>query len=67
LLSKLNIDSNVIHNLIGEWDLEPEFEFENNEGFQKTIQSLMDEFSDVIQRINVINVIKEYKYTFFYK
>jgi len=69
LLSKLNINPNVIHNLkvIGEWDLEPEFEFENKEEFQKTIQSLMNEFSDVIQRISVINILKEYKYTFFYK
>ena len=69
LLSKLNINPNVIHNLkvIGEWDLEPEFEFENKDEFQKTIQSLMNEFSDVIQRISVINILKEYKYTFFYK
>ncbi len=69
LLAKLNINSNVIHNLkvIGEWDLEPEFEFENEEGFQKTIQNLMNEFSDVIQRIAAINIVKEYKYTFFYK
>ncbi len=69
LLTRLNIHQNVIHNLkvIGEWDLEPEFEFEKKEDFQKTIQSLMDEFSDIIQRISVINILKEYKYTFFYK
>jgi len=69
LLSRLNLNPNVIHNLkvIGEWDLEPEFEFENKEKFQKTIQNLMNEFSDVIQRISVIDIIKEYKYTFFYK
>lgn len=69
LLSKLNLNPHVIHNLkvIGEWDLEPEFEFEDKEDFQKTIQSLMDEFSDIIQRISVINILKEYKYTFFYK
>ncbi|MGV8161792.1 MAG: Lrp/AsnC family transcriptional regulator [Candidatus Nanoarchaeia archaeon] len=69
LLSKLNINPNVIHNMqvIGEWDLEPEFEFENKEEFQRTIQSLMNEFSDIIQRISVITIIKEYKYTFFYK
>ncbi len=69
LLARLNISPNVIHNLkvIGEWDLEPEFEFENKDDFQKAIQSLMDEFSDVIQRICVINILKEYKYTFFYK
>ena len=47
--------------------MEPEFEFENKEDFQKTIQQLMDDFSDIIQRISVIDVIKEYKYTLFYK
>jgi Lrp/AsnC family transcriptional regulator, leucine-responsive regulatory protein len=69
LLEKLNINPNVIHNLkvIGEWDLEPEFEFENKDDFQKTIQSLMNEFSDIIQRISVIDILKEYKYTFFNK
>lgn len=69
LFSRLNLNPNVIHNLkvIGEWDLEPEFEFENKEEFQKIIQSLMNDFSDVIQKISVMNVIKEYKYTFFYK
>jgi len=69
LLTKLNFHPNVIHNLkvIGDWDLEPEFEFENKEDFQKTIQSLLNEFSDIIQRISVITILKEYKYTFFYK
>jgi len=69
LLTKLNLHPNVIHNpkVIGEWDLEPEFEFENKEDFQKTVQELMNEYSDIIQRISVIDIIKEYKYTFFYK
>lgn len=69
LLTKLNMNPNVIHNLkvIGDWDLEPEFEFEKEEEFQKTIQELKNEFSDVIQRISVLGILKEYKYTFFYK
>lgn len=69
LLNKLNMNQNVTHNLkvIGDWDLEPEFEFENQEDFQKTIQELMNEFPDTIQKISVINILKEYKYTFFYK
>lgn len=69
LLIKLNENPNVIHNLkvIGEWDLEPEFEFENKDEFQETLQNLMNEFSDIIQRISIINILKEYKYTFFYK
>ncbi len=69
LISKLNQSPNLIHNIkvIGEWDLEPEFEFEDKQDFQKAMQGLMNEFSDIIQRISVITILKEYKYTFFYK
>lgn len=69
LLARLNSNQNIIHNLkvIGEWDLEPEFEFEKDGDFQKAMQELMDEFSDIIQRISVLDIIKEYKFTFFYK
>ncbi len=69
LLNKLNMNENVIHNLkvIGDWDLEPEFEFESEKEFQKTIQKLLNEFPDTIQKISVITILKEYKYTFFYK
>jgi len=69
LLNYLNNNSNLVHNLkvIGDWDLEPEFEFENTEDFYKTIQDLMNQFSDVIRKVSVINILKEYKYTYFYK
>ncbi len=69
LIQKLNSHPNVIHNLkiIGEWDLEPEFEVENKEDFRKVIQDLMNEFSDIIQRIGFLEIIKEYKFTFFHK
>ena len=69
LINNLNSNVNVVHNMkvIGDWDLEPEFEFESEGDFQKTIQNLMDEFSDIIQSIEVVNVLKEYKYTLFYK
>jgi len=69
LLERLNNHPNLIYNLkvIGGWDLEPEFEFFDEQNFQKLIQELMSEFSDIIQRINTVNVIKEYKYNLFYK
>lgn len=69
LLLKLNTNPNVIHNLktIGEWDLEPEFEFHEKDNLQETTQELMNEFSDIIQKINTIKIIKEYKFTFFHK
>ncbi|MFH0701762.1 MAG: Lrp/AsnC family transcriptional regulator [Candidatus Woesearchaeota archaeon] len=69
LITYLNTNKHLVHNLkvIGAWDLEPEFEFEKEEEFQKEIQKIKNKFSDIIQKISVINVIKEYKYTFFYK
>ncbi|MBW3011343.1 Lrp/AsnC family transcriptional regulator [Candidatus Woesearchaeota archaeon] len=69
LWNDLKKNPNVIHNLrvISEWDLEPEFEFENEADFRKLMQYLMDNYSDIIQRISIIDVVKEYKYTFFYK
>ena len=69
LTNYLNSNQNVIHNMkvIGDWDLEPEFEFENERDFQNIIQNIMNEYSDIIQNIEVINVLREYKYTLFYK
>ncbi|MBW3012822.1 Lrp/AsnC family transcriptional regulator [Candidatus Woesearchaeota archaeon] len=69
LWNDLKKNPNVIHNLkvVGEWDMEPEFEFENEADFGKLIQYLMDNYSDIIQRISVIDIVKEYKFTFFYK
>lgn len=69
LLEYLNMHKNVVHNLkvIGDWDLEPEFEFEDPKEFKKTMEDLMNNFSDIIREISIIDIIKEYKYTFFYK
>ncbi|MFA6461420.1 MAG: winged helix-turn-helix transcriptional regulator [Candidatus Woesearchaeota archaeon] len=69
LLTKLHSNPHLVHNLkvIGDWDLEPEFEYEKETDFLKMLQELQNQFSDVIQSIKVIDVLKEYKYTFFYK
>jgi Lrp/AsnC family transcriptional regulator, leucine-responsive regulatory protein len=69
MLTHLNRHPNVIHNMkvIGDWDLEPEFEFEDPLQFQATMQVLKDKFPDVIRKVSVVTVQKEYKYTFFYK
>lgn len=69
LLEKLHASKNIIFNLkvIGEWDLEPEFEFEDEDSFKIFVQNLLDEYKDIIKRISVINVVKEYKYPLFSK
>lgn len=69
LIEKMNNNLNLVYNIkvIGKWDLEPEFEFFDKKDFDKLMQELMDEFSDIIQRISRVNILKEYKYTLFYK
>jgi DNA-binding Lrp family transcriptional regulator len=69
LIETINMNPNVVFNLhvIGEWSLEPEFEFENPDEFPKVRQQLLDEFSDIISDIRTVDVLKEYKYTFFHK
>jgi DNA-binding Lrp family transcriptional regulator len=69
LVSAINLHPHVVHNLkvIGEWSLEPEFEFENPDEFRKVRQELLNRFSDIIQDIRTVDVLKEYKYTFFHK
>jgi len=69
LLNKLHSNPNIIFNLkvIGEWDLEPEFEFEKESDFKKFMQELLNEYNDLIKRISVVDIIKEYKYTLFSK
>jgi DNA-binding Lrp family transcriptional regulator len=69
LMDYLDSNTNVIHNLkvIGSWDLEPEFEFFDPQEFEETLSYLQDNFSDIIKRISIIEIAKEYKYTFFYK
>lgn len=69
LLERLNTNHHLVYNIkvISTWDLEPEFEFFDKREFQETIQDLMNEFSDIIQRISTVNILKEYKYNLFYK
>jgi len=69
LINKINSHKNIIHTLkvIGDWDLDINMEFEEKKEFDKTIQELMNEFSDIIERITTLDIIKVYKYTFFYK
>ncbi len=69
LLKNLHSNPHIIFNLkvVGEWELEPEFEFEDEHDFKKFTQQLLNNYSDIIKRISIIDVIKEYKYPLFSK
>jgi len=47
---------------VGDWDLEPEFEVESSEQFNKIILDIRNKFSSIIKTIETIDIIKEYSY-----
>ncbi len=67
LKNYLTNNKNIIHNVtvLGNWDLEPEIEVHSEKEFQKIITNLKDEFSDIIQKIDVITISKEHKFVYF--
>jgi len=58
---------NIIHNVqvMGDWDYEPEFEVFSEEEFEKILGEMKDKFSDIISRIDVVTIRKEYKFVYF--
>jgi len=58
---------NIIHNVqvMGDWDYEPEFEVFSEEEFEKILGEMKDKFSDIISRIDVVTIGKEYKFVYF--
>jgi len=67
LVSYLESNKNVTHHVkvLGNWDLEPEFEFYSEEGFDETLTNLKDKFSDIIKKLDVITISKEHKFIYF--
>ena len=59
--------ANIIHNVkvIGDWDFEPEFEVYSEEDFDKFLQEMKDEFSDIISKVDTITISKEHKFVYF--
>jgi DNA-binding Lrp family transcriptional regulator len=58
---------NAIHNVqvMGDWDFEPEFEVFSEEEFEKILGEMKDKFSDIISRVDVVTIRKEYKFVYF--
>ena len=67
LLNFLALQKNTIHNVrvIGNWDLEPEFEVYSEEEFDKIIRNIKDQYSDIIRKIEIITISKEHKFVYF--
>ena len=66
LKEHLEYGKNLTHYVkaFGNWDLEPEFEFYSNDELQKTIKEMKDAFSDIIKRIEIVNIVKEHKFVY---
>jgi DNA-binding Lrp family transcriptional regulator len=51
--------------LIGSWDLEIEFEVENEDELHNYLTEIRKEFSNIIRDFDIIRIIKTYKYDYF--
>lgn len=67
LISYLEQNKNVIHHVkvLGNWDLEPEFEVYNEEEFDRILNQIKDKFSDIVKGIDIITISKEHKFVYF--
>lgn len=67
LVSYFVSNRNIIHNVqvMGDWDYEPEFEVFSEEEFEKILGEMKDKFSDIISRVDVVTIRKEYKFVYF--
>jgi Lrp/AsnC family leucine-responsive transcriptional regulator len=58
---------NVIHNgkVLGNWDLEPEFETYSEQEFDSILTKIKDNFPDIIKKIDIITIQQEHKFLYF--
>ncbi|MDO8460488.1 MAG: winged helix-turn-helix transcriptional regulator [Nanoarchaeota archaeon] len=66
-ISYLEVHRNVIHHVrvLGNWDLEPEFETYSEREFNELLKEMKDKFSDIIAGIDIITIDKEHKFVYF--
>lgn len=67
LIRYLEQNKNIIHHVkvLGNWDLEPEFEVYSESEFNKILQEIKDQYSDIIKNIEIITISKEHKFVYF--
>ncbi len=62
-----NMNKNIIHDVkvLGNWDLEPEFEMYSEIEFNSIISEIKDKYADIIKKIDIITISKEHKFVYF--
>jgi len=67
LISYFENHKNIIHHVkvLGNWDLEPEFETSSTEKLNQAIKTIKDNFSDIIKKIDIITIGHEHKFIYF--
>ena len=67
LISFFESHKNIIHHVkvLGNWDLEPEFEVYSAQEFNNILTQIKDNFSSIIKKIDIITISKEYKFVYF--
>ena len=67
LITYFENHKNIIHHVkvLGNWDLEPEFETSSTQEFNSIITRIKDNFSDIIKNIDIITIQEEHKFVYF--
>lgn len=66
LIDYFRSNKNIIHNVgaLGNWDLEPEFEVYSEQEFDKILNEIKDQFSDIIKKVDILTITHEHKFTY---
>jgi len=67
LIQYFEYNRNIIHHVkvLGNWDLEPEFEVYSEKEFNDMITKIKDDYSDIVKNIEIITISKEHKFVYF--
>jgi len=66
-INYLKSNKNLIHyvRVLGNWDLEPEFEVYSEKDFDAILGEMKDKFSGIIKNIEIVTISKEHKFVYF--
>jgi len=67
LIQYFEYNKNIIHHVkvLGNWDLEPEFEVYSEKEFDEIITKIKNDFADIIKNIEIITISAEHKFVYF--
>jgi DNA-binding Lrp family transcriptional regulator len=49
---------------VGSWELEPEIEIDSEEKFYEIVDDIKNKFPDIIKKIDIVRIIKDYKHIY---